>query len=92
VNPIARISASLTLTLVVWGPNAIADWRSGPNALPHVSVRFLVIFTVARIAVRALESLVTSYIRATKSDQPPINVDAGESWTASPSRRRADGS
>jgi hypothetical protein len=79
VNPISRISASLVLTLVVWGPNAIADWQNGPDALSHSAFRFLVIFTLARVGVRWIETLVTSYIRAAKRDHAPIDVDGDAS-------------
>jgi hypothetical protein len=88
MNPVARISASLTLTLVVWGPNAFADWQSGHDALPHIVVRFLVIFTLARLAVRGVESLFASYVRSMRPNQTPI--DADDSFATGPARRRTD--
>jgi hypothetical protein len=81
VNPVARISASLTLTLIVWGPNALVDWQSGPDALPHILLRFLVIFTMTRVAMRGIESLLQSYIRATRRDQRPIDAEVATSST-----------
>jgi hypothetical protein len=89
VNPISRISASLVLTLLVWGPNAIADWQNGPDALSHSAVRFLVIFTLARVAVRWIETLITSYMRVSKRDRMPIDIDGDESPNGL-ARRRGD--
>lgn len=74
MNPFARISSSLALTLVVWGPNAIAQWQSGPDALRHAALRFLVIFTFSRVALRAVDGLVRTYLRASGRD--PVPVDA----------------
>lgn len=82
----------MVLTLIAWGPNAIADWQNGPDALSHSTLRFLVIFTLARIAVRSVEGLVRSYMQAGRPGQSPIDVDDGESPSVSASRRRTDAS
>ncbi len=69
MNPVARISASLALTLAIWGPNTVAAWRRGPDVLGHSALRFLVIFTLVRFALRAIDALIRSYLRASWSDR-----------------------
>ena len=54
MNPFARFSASVGLTLVAWGPNTWASLQNDRVDLGHSAGRFLLLFVLARIATRYL--------------------------------------
>jgi hypothetical protein len=61
VNPFLRISASLALTLLVWGPSVLRQIAEHHTDLASSSVSFLIVFFFARAAVSVMERLVRSY-------------------------------
>ena len=80
MNPFARISASLALTLMVWGPNAIVEWQRGPDALAPAALRFLVIFTFARMALRTVDALIRSYLQASRPERVRSEGNGGQNF------------
>lgn len=61
MNPYARFSASIGLTLIGWGPNALASLPDLRVDLGHSAGRFLICFLCARITMRFVDQLLRTY-------------------------------
>lgn len=92
-----RISASLALTLAIWLPTAISAIRHPGVDTAGAALRFLVVFTLARLALRWIDRLIRVYTEhngtQAAAGTPPVDVDE-VSVLAPPSpltRRRTDG-
>lgn len=95
MSPFTRVSASLVLTLAVWGPSAFAAVQRGGVDLGALSVRFVVIFALARLAMRWIDWLVRNYHTPANapSARTAIHVDPADVATVTataPTRRRND--
>lgn len=91
-----RISASLILTLVVWLPMAISSVQHDRVDSVNTALRFLIVFTLARTAMRGIDRLIRVYTERNGTmvgkGNPPFDV-TGLSLVADSSdiaRRRTD--
>ena len=91
-----RISASLILTLAVWLPTAISSVQHDRVDSVNTAIRFLIVFTLARTAMRGIDRLIRVYIERNGTmaakGTPPFDV-TGLSLVADssdPARRRTD--
>ena len=91
-----KISASLALTLAIWFPTALAAIRHPGAGTARAGLQFLVVFTLARIALRGFDRLIRVYAehngtQAAKGS-PPVDVDdiSVLPGPAPLARRRAD--
>ena len=57
----ARFSASLVLTLLIWSPTALAALRNDTVNVEGALIRFLIVFTLTRIAMRGIDRLIRVY-------------------------------
>ena len=92
-----RISASLALTLAIWLPTAISAIRQPGVDTAGTGVRFLLVFTLSRLAVGGIDQLIRVYTehngtQAAKGT-PPVDVDGVSvlESTSGLARRRNDG-
>ena len=67
MNPASRLGCSLVASLVLWFPTLQACMR-GDTDLASASIRYLVAFALATLAVNVLAGLVTGY--ASQSAEP----------------------
>lgn len=72
MTPFLRLSLSLTLTMAVWGPNAIDELSNGSIDLAGLAFRFVVTFAFSRLGVWGLGYLFDSYRRS----NPPRGVQS----------------
>lgn len=61
MTPFLRLSVSLSLTLLVWGPNAIDEFGNGSVNLGDLALRFVVTFAFFRISVWGVGTLLDNY-------------------------------
>lgn len=61
MTPFLRLFVSLSLTVLVWGPNAIDQLGGGTVNLADLAVRFVVTFAFFRVSVRGVSHLIDSY-------------------------------
>jgi hypothetical protein len=81
VNPYARFSASVALTLAIWGPHAVSSIRNNHVDLGHSASRFLVIFLASRFAMRWISMLLWRYREASRFSIENA-IDAGPTSSA----------
>ena len=82
MNPASRLGCSLVASLVLWFPTLQACMR-GDTDLASASLRYLVAFALATLAVNVLSQLVTGY--ASQAVEPSLaKPETG------PGRRRDD--
>ena len=96
MTPFLRLSMSLSLTLMVWGPNAIDAFDNGSIDLGDIAVRFVVTFAFFRASVWGVGRLLDTYraaapgskdiVSAASMSRPPV-VDARTNRT---NRRATD--
>ena len=80
MNPFARFSASVGLTLVAWGPNTWASLQDDRVDLGHSAGRFLLIFVLARVAIRGFDQLLRTYGTAARNSmRDPIEATTVDS-------------
>jgi hypothetical protein len=97
VSGYTRISASLALTLAIWLPTAITAIRHPGVDTAGAGVRFLLVFTLARLALRGIDRLIRAYAEHNGTQvakgTPPVDVeDISVLENLSPlARRRSDG-
>ncbi len=92
-----RISASLALTLAIWLPTAISAIRHPGVDTAGAGLRFLLVFTLSRVALRGIDRLIRVYTehngtQAAKGT-PPVDVDGIDILEnrSTLARRRTDG-
>lgn len=61
MTPFLRLSLSLSLTLAVWGPNAVEEFGNGAVHLTHLLFRFVVTFAFFRVSMWGVSALIDSY-------------------------------
>ncbi len=86
MTPFLRLSLSLTLTLAVWGPNAVDEVASGTMQLAHLLLRFVITFAFFRVSVWGVSALLDSYRSSSAADRPVVM-----SPTSVERRRASDG-
>lgn len=94
MTPFLRLSVSLSLTLLVWAPNAIDELGSGPVNLADLALRFVVTFAFFRASVRGVAYLLDSYrssVPASKDVVPAASPSRAQMVERRTSRRRTDG-
>ncbi len=86
MTPFLRLSLSLSLTLLVWGPNAMDAFVNGSVNLADLAFRFVVTFAFFRTSVWGLGQLLDSY-RSSAPVSKDIISAASPSRTSVPDRR-----
>ncbi len=61
MTPFLRLSLSLSLTLLVWGPNAIDEFGNGSVNLGDLALRFVVTFAFFRASIWGVGRLLDAY-------------------------------
>ena len=61
MTPLARMTISLTLTLVMWSPTLAAELRSDSPDLAGAASKFIIMFVVTRLAMRWIDWLARRY-------------------------------
>lgn len=93
MTPFLRLSASLSLTLLVWGPNAIDELGTGSVNLADLALRFVVTFAFFRASVWGVGRLIDSYrssVPASKEVVPAASPSRAQMVERRASRRRTD--
>ena len=91
MNPYARFSASVALTLAIWGPHAVSSIRNNHVDLSYSAGRFLVVFLASRFAVRWISALLMQYRESSRFDVRTA-IDAGPAFDGDAKSSKASGS
>ena len=94
MTPFLRLFVSLSLTLLVWGPNAIDGLGSGPVDLADPALRFVVTFAFFRASVWGVGQLVDSYrspVPTSKNVIAAVSPSRAQMVERQTIRRRTDG-
>lgn len=88
MTPFLRLSLSLSLTLFVWGPNAIDEFGKGTLNLAHLLLRFVVTFAFFRVAVWGVGMLLDTYRASVLSERGTVVSAAAASASVVGDRRQ----
>ena len=71
MTPLARMTISLSLTLVMWSPTLAAELRSDSPDLAGAASKFIILFVVTRLAMRWIDWLVRRYAPSAPAPSGP---------------------
>lgn len=93
MTPFLRLSLSLSLTLLVWGPNAIDEFGNGSVDLGDLALRFVVTFAFFRAAIWGVGRLLDTYrasLPVSKDVMPAAPSSRASIMDARTNRRATD--
>jgi hypothetical protein len=93
MTPFLRLSLSLSLTLFVWGPNAIDEFGNGSVNLGDLALRFVVTFAFFRASIWGVGRLLDTYrasVPASKDVMPAAPPSRAPVIDAQMNRRAKD--
>ena len=87
MTPFLRLSMSLSLTLLVWGPNAIDEFGNGSVNLGDLALRFVVSFAFFRASVWGVGRLLDNYRSTVPMSNDIVPAAASSRTTVVDARR-----